>query len=294
MLYYIKMHIYCKKYNFSSKGDSMNDLFCITDIYSADILNEVKPTVISNDSWEILYVCDGEIGITADSQVFKLQKGMVALHKPLENRSVWLTDEQTKYISVTFGCKNYSNSDNNVFILSGYTVALAQRLCELIENKNDSSIEFIKTLELILICILNEQPINETMKGADIKIFADAVASMNEKTAEQLSVEVLAEILGVSLSKLKRTFAQYALIGVHEYFLGLKVNYAKQLLAQGESVTRVSELAGFNNQNYFSSSFKRVTGISPKDYISVPKKRNQITVSKPKEKHQRDLPSYLL
>ena len=105
---------------------------------------------------------------------------------------------------------------------------------------------------------------------------------------------VLAEVLGVSLSKLKRVFSQYSLIGVHEYFLGLRVSYAKQLLSQGESVTRVSELAGFNNQNYFSSSFKRVTGISPKDYISVPKKKTVLQPVKKNLKQDRELPSYLL
>ena len=55
-------------------------------------------------------------------------------------------------------------------------------------------------------------------------------------------------------------------MGVHEYFTLLKITNAKSLLKSGESVTKTAEICGFANQAYFSAAFKRVTGLSPKEY----------------------------
>ena len=271
----------------------MTDLFSVSEICRAEVLNGIKPTVVSTDEYEIIFVNQGEINTTCDAQVLKLEKGMLALYKPLQNRSVCSVSDGAEYISVCFKSDS-KGLENNIFMLSNYPQILIGRLIELIGYDEIFSGEFIKTLELLLICILREEECQIHLSGNDIDIFANAVTVMQERVKEQLSVEVLAEVLGVSLSKLKRIFSQYSLIGVHEYFLGFKVSYAKQLLSQGESVTRVSELAGFNNQNYFSSSFKRVTGISPKDYISVPKKKTVLRPVKENLKQDRELPSYLL
>ena len=78
-----------------------------------------------------------------------------------------------------------------------------------------------------------------------------------------LAVNQLASELHVSQSQLKRLFHHYALTGVHEYFLKLKMNHAKVLLSRGESVRNTALAVGFDNQNNFSTAFKRETGLPP-------------------------------
>ena len=41
---------------------------------------------------------------------------------------------------------------------------------------------------------------------------------------------------------------------------------AKQMLSEGEPVTTVADSLGFSSQNYFSTAFKRKTGVSPSEY----------------------------
>ena len=64
-------------------------------------------------------------------------------------------------------------------------------------------------------------------------------------------------------------------MGVHEYFLSMKIEDAKIMLAHGETVAKIASRLGFYNPNYFSAVFKREIGISPtawlKDYIKSEK-----------------------
>ncbi|MBS4975020.1 helix-turn-helix transcriptional regulator [Longicatena sp. 210702-DFI.1.36] len=45
-----------------------------------------------------------------------------------------------------------------------------------------------------------------------------------------------------------------------------RVEKAKQLLLNNRKIKEVSSLVGFQNQNYFAKTFKKVTGYTPKEY----------------------------
>ena len=79
---------------------------------------------------------------------------------------------------------------------------------------------------------------------------------------------------------------------MHEYYTFLKIALAKELLRQGETVTATARNTGFANQAYFSAAFKRVMGITPKEYAG-----NKTTVaysSKTTQQTNKELPNYLL
>ena len=52
-----------------------------------------------------------------------------------------------------------------------------------------------------------------------------------------------------------------------EYLRNYRINYAVSLLNHGiDSVKNIAFLSGFSDPLYFSNVFKKVMGISPKDY----------------------------
>ena len=55
-------------------------------------------------------------------------------------------------------------------------------------------------------------------------------------------------------------------MGVIKYFTGLKINLAAKMLEQGTSIVEISKALSFDNQNYFSTVFKREMGVSPSAY----------------------------
>ena len=273
------------------KGERMERLNLGT-VHNANIIYNIGEKSVVNDYYELVYVNQGEIGVTLNERVFKLHSGMLVLYKPGEIHSIWWADENSKYTVVAFSCDSILLNDlESVTLVCEYQQILIQNLCELIETGSFDA-KFTTTLELILL-YANQKQIPETVSG-DALLFTKALDIMRKNVSKQLLLESLADVLGISLSKLKRIFAKYSLIGVHEYFTELKVCYAKELLLQGNSVTVTAELAGFNNQNYFSSAFKRVTGKSPKEYLSS-KKTTRVTRSyKTNTNKPKELPSYLL
>ena len=50
----------------------------------------------------------------------------------------------------------------------------------------------------------------------------------------------------------------------------LKIDYAKDLLATNNyKITDIANMCGYENPYYFSKVFKKVTGLSPKDYSKI-------------------------
>ena len=51
------------------------------------------------------------------------------------------------------------------------------------------------------------------------------------------------------------------------YFISLKIKEAKRLLRETDlTVTQISASLAFDNPNYFSKTFKRVSGYTPLQY----------------------------
>lgn len=244
-----------------------------------------------HDFWEMVYISDGRAGITAGGKVFECESGNIIFHKPNEFHRIWTVgEEDIKFTVISFT----SDSKYLTEKLSEAVVTLSmkgRKLMEEIENilgiseklenyipdefLNDSEgiklAQFTNILELLLYeCASLEKYVEPNSRG-DAKIFTAAVKSMRNHIGEPFKSGQIADEIHVSLSHLKRVFNRYALTGVHEYFLAMKIENAKIMLAHGESVAKIAAKLGFYNQNYFSAVFKRETGLSPtvwvKNYI---------------------------
>ena len=55
-------------------------------------------------------------------------------------------------------------------------------------------------------------------------------------------------------------------INIKEYIYQLRIQEAKRLLAGNVRVSEVAQIVGFDNFAYFSTVFKKVTGLSPNEY----------------------------
>lgn len=160
--------------------------------------------------------------------------------------------------------------------------------------KSESGSALYPLLELLL-CYSGEPNNHPQDYNRDASLFKRAVEVLTDNIDSRISVDDLADTLGISLSHIKRIFSNFAGIGAHDYFNLLKICKAKELLLSGESVTRTAEKTGFANQAYFSAAFKRITGVSPKDFAGkLVKRRPVATPKKQPPQQKRDLPDYLL
>lgn len=91
-------------------------------------------------------------------------------------------------------------------------------------------------------------------------------------TKENISIEKLALISSMSEVYFRRIFGKVMGISPVKYINNLKLSYAKELLeTQMYSVSKVAELAGFNDESYFSREFKKHFNITPVDCKNHPR-----------------------
>jgi len=81
-----------------------------------------------------------------------------------------------------------------------------------------------------------------------------------------LTMENVADKFGLSPNYFSYTFKQNIGNNYKEYIIRLRIDYAKTLLLQGESVADVSMKVGYANVSHFIKVFKKQTGITPSAY----------------------------
>lgn len=93
-----------------------------------------------------------------------------------------------------------------------------------------------------------------------LKYIQDNFTDMN------ISVAEIADQFNISVPHLSRTFKQYRGNGVLEYIHKLRVEQAKQCIAQGLTIKKAAETVGYLDSKALARAFKRYEGITPGQY----------------------------
>lgn len=100
------------------------------------------------------------------------------------------------------------------------------------------------------------------------------VKYMHENFTSNFPMEILGDKCSISYSYFRKLFASKFGISPKKYILNLRINRAIELLKTDlYSITAISEILGYQNEYYFSRSFKEAMGVSP----SLFKKESQYT-----------------
>jgi len=101
----------------------------------------------------------------------------------------------------------------------------------------------------------------------DPKIVSNAKRYLSQNFDSAVTLESLAKAISVSPAHLSRVFKQSTGIGYLEYLNRHRIEVSKSLLKQKD--LRISEIAfqvGFQSLAPFNRTFKKYTGMTPKDY----------------------------
>lgn len=95
----------------------------------------------------------------------------------------------------------------------------------------------------------------------------EAVTFIRFNIDQPLSLNRLADTLGVHPSYLSRAFKKTLGMTLTDYINKLRIEEAKSLLDQGnESVATIALSVGYNDPNYFSKVFTKLEQVTPKNY----------------------------
>lgn len=111
----------------------------------------------------------------------------------------------------------------------------------------------------------------DTIPNTDYKhhIVANVKKYIQEHVEEKLTLHKVAGVFNISPNYLSVLFSKHNDVGFSDYINQCKIEAAKRMMTDGNyKMYEISEKLGFESAFYFSRVFKKVTGLSPRDYIN--------------------------
>lgn len=239
--------------------------------------------------WEFVIVLDGAAGICDGDDIYHLKKGQCFWHSPDRFHSVWSEGEKGLHLGV------FSFDGRVELPVTGRIFSVSQAVCrqftemrkiaedvfefttehcgnliaflKILPEKDAQAISFVSRMtSLLALCVTTEQP-NDHVNNPSAENYLRILNVISQNLHARLSVPEIAAKCNMSVSNAKRIFTGYAGCSISEYYANAKIAEAKRFLSSGTTVAETAERLGFEDPNYFSSFFKRLTGIPPSKWI---------------------------
>lgn len=248
----------------------------------------------AHDFWECVYVKNGSVCVSADDRVYDMKNGEIIFHKPLEFHKYHIEKNSyaelfifsfslTGTLAEFFENKVFSLNAKQKEIINSWISFINDKVsaypCENLDvtgplyilNKSELHMHIVLNYVYSFLLSLCDNNVNITTEATSEKaqIYKLAVKYMNDNISSSLTIKEIAEKCCISPTGLKKTFMEYTGLGVHKYFLKLKMKYASGYLSGGATTSEIAEALDFSSQAYFSEAFKREMGMSPKEYKRV-------------------------
>lgn len=112
---------------------------------------------------------------------------------------------------------------------------------------------------------------NKTLKSNRLEqSFAQAVLYMKQHFSERLSLNEVAEHVGLNSAYFSTNFKKYTGSYFSNYLMELRIENAKSLLRDpGLKINDVAEASGIPDSRYFAKVFKKSVGITPSEYRNI-------------------------
>jgi YesN/AraC family two-component response regulator len=175
-----------------------------------------------------------------------------------------------------------SNHFNTVpFIIITANIDDEIKFKQLENGVNDYIMKPFKTRELILkiknVLNLKEQiekksrpdPFSKvTIKLSEMDFLLSVNTILSKNIKKSLEIDELSSQLFISKSTLDKKIRKRTNKNISQYIREYKLDYALKLIYLGErNIQFLVDETGFNSLSYFSTSFKKYVGMTPRDYI---------------------------
>lgn len=288
------------------KIHKLNPEVAVTDLVNVSYYTLSKDFLWSGEShepWEMVYVDKGEMIITAGTDTYLLKSGEAAFHCPHEFHNLRTNGQKAaNVIVVCFHCDSPIMQSFERKILSlnpqqksclatiiDEATATFQHFDDLVPHNDAPCVDLtlrrnvpfgaeqiIKNLiEYFLILIYRHSdgigfddravPINQLHHHAQIAVKIQEYLA--EHYAQRITLETLAAQQNISISQLKRIFKEHTGDSVIPYLTALRVKEAKRLIQESSlNFSQIAVAVGYDNIYYFSSVFKKHTGMTLTEY----------------------------
>lgn len=285
-----------KKY-FKHKLENLINVSKIVTIHYFEFEKNFKTAGESHDFWEFVYVDKESVVCIADGKKIIVEKDEILFHKPNEFHILQANGKKPPNVFiVSFVCRSeamkfFENKkipvakNNAGFIYNilsegrkTFDIAFsdpALKKMQLLPSPSLGGEQMIKNhLEIFLINLLRSQTETDGKNGVfirekdcGVKQITDLITFLESSVYSSLSIDEILKTAYYGRAYLMRLFKRETGCTIMEYFIKLKIEKAKELLRdKGLSVREISDRLSFGEPNYFTKTFKRITGLTPSAY----------------------------
>lgn len=263
-------------------------------IYTVHYFEYTKDFAYSGEMhnfWELVYADKKNLLITAGAKEVELEAGQIYIHKPNEFHNIRCDGKRAaNSVIISFDCDSpelfsvagqvlTADEKERRYIgnvvkeaSSAFSTRLSDPYISVMEKAEDGEFcceQLIRlNIEMLLISLIRS---NKNKKPPAIKknstILAEITDYLSENVENKVAFRDVVKKFNLSPSVLKKIFREQVGCGVMDYFTRLKIDRAKEMIREEKyNFTEISERLEFNNSQYFTTVFKRVSGMTPSEY----------------------------
>lgn len=218
----------------------------------------------SHSVWEIIYQTMGNTRAIADGKVFEMAEGDIIVIPPetVHNTEsdtyitdMWLSFEKYEFPTFPFLVKDTDGNIRNLF-------NMLFKICD----EKPKGFESFAERFTELICLYVKKASAEEGVPSIIGVIKNKLKE-NIANSDFMVTEYIVS-LGYNPDYFRRLFKKYTSLSPSVYLNNLRMERAKELLFANPffSISEIANLCGFKDSLYFSTSFKRYTGVTPSRY----------------------------
>lgn len=244
-----------------------------------------------HDFYEVDFLVSGDVTYVIESRVYRLQPGQMLIINPRELHQVYIRPDSAPYERYMLWiapqllqklsreqtdlsqCFDMSRPNyGNLLHLPPQQKKLVPAMMESLLREQaqpgfGSELLQQNLLTELMIHINRLAEFSDAAQADESTVVAKAIDYINLHYHEPLSLEALAERFYVSKYHLSHEFTKQMGVGIYQYIQKKRLLIARQLMAEGQKPMEVYAQCGFGDYPAFFRAFRKVYGLSPREFV---------------------------
>ena len=237
-----------------------------------------------HDDYEIYFLVSGNRKYFIQNTIYTLCPNQIVIFKPDIPHQVTVNlnipyERHLLYVTPQLFSEVFSNNPFLEQIVNKQFFNLSsdnfERALNFISKINDEfktndiySLSNIKSIlsELLIFIERHNDTSNITIDKSDLRI-QNAIDYILDHYSEPITLTDCAKIASMNYHSFSKAFQKNTAVGFKEFLTRLRIDKGCELLeTTNYSITKIAELVGFSTDNHFSTTFKSLHNITPKEY----------------------------
>ncbi|MBR5922338.1 MAG: AraC family transcriptional regulator [Clostridia bacterium] len=227
----------------------------------------------NHDSYEANIVISGNMEVTVEGKIINLSSGDILFWSPdMFHRNKVGSEKHVEFVSVHFNFDEKPSVEKELVFHHFGRDKMPLVNMFISEAEKSGYLEGSAAIPLLEAIILISRKSSDTphfFNDSSAQTYGKIIKVMDDNSVATIpSISEMARICGVCETTLKNSFKKHTGKSIKRYYNDLRIQYAKDMLLEGQNASQVAENLQFSSISYFSQFFKKNTGLTVREFLS--------------------------